>query len=187
MFAGSSVMITEVQYEGVGATRFVEFVLPAMLNLDQVSLAVYRFTSAGGVQTIAVNLDGTDPAANILGNSSPDGVWRYVLLEMPVNQPAGGRYGLALVWRCADGTTGVTDFIIYGSSNSNPQASVAINGLAAGASPRQLDRLVIVVSFRGKRTRIVITVLTSTTAHPTAQLCPTHVVSWSKLRDASLP
>jgi hypothetical protein len=126
-------MITEVKYEGRGSSRFVEFVLPAMLDLDQVALATYTFTDAGGEQTARANLDGSSPAATILDNNvSADGIWRTVVVQLPVEQPAGGRYGAALVWLCADGTSGVTDFVIYGEPNSNPQASVAIDGLAKG-------------------------------------------------------
>lgn len=147
-------MITEVQYEGVGATRFLEFALPAMLNLDQVSVATYRFNRTGGYTTSVVDLDQSSPVnATILDNTSPDGIWRYVVIEMPVDQPSGGRYGVALVWNCADGTTGVTDFVIYGSSSTAANASLAVDGPAQGELPHHwtgtCDRARY-MSFRGR-------------------------------------
>jgi hypothetical protein len=143
MCSGTSVMITEVKYAGEGDARYVEIALPAMLDLDQVAVATYTFTNAGGVQTARADLDSSSPnAADIITNNvSPDGVWRYVAIELPASQPENGRYGVALVWVCADGTTGVTDFIIYGEPNPNPQASVAADGLAKGAWPRGLHSL----------------------------------------------
>lgn len=126
-------MITEVKYEGEGNERFVEFALPAMLDVNQVTVVTYTFTSSGGQQTGRANLDGSFPAASVQNQStSADGVWRYVAIDLPAVQPAGGRYGVALVWNCEDGTNGVTDFIIYGEPNTDELASVAVDGLAKG-------------------------------------------------------
>ncbi len=130
-------MISELEYAGQNlAQAWVEIVLPSMLNVSRLAVVTYGYDMSGGSVISEVFLDGSFPAASVLGSTVlPGGAWRAVVVALPaavLNSPSSALFGVAVVVACDDGLRGVTDFVSLGSNTAGYPTS-AVDGPAAGA------------------------------------------------------
>ncbi len=113
----------------------MEVLLPVDLDALRLSIATYVYNASGGFLLSQVYVNGSAPAATVIGNSVVSGgLWRLVTVELPtslLNASDAGLYAVGAIITCDAGGLGETDFVAFGY-NVDAYPFTAVDGPLAG-------------------------------------------------------